>query len=152
MEQISSVHLDNTAIAHGCDGLTGDDKTNVFDIALDETDSAAYIHRPLPTRLIYRAADDHVAKANQVKPSFWESAGFVGVVEAFQEYVMHPAIPSCCPGYLQRKDASCVILRVMGFLLSDRAELCADGILAGGYSGDATKTVGEMTLVGIPRR
>src|ERR1700691_2687751 len=111
VEEIAGIHLDNPAIRHRCDSLPCDDHANVFDIAVDESYGSSYISRPLPPWLVYRATDHHTTEVNQVKSSFWESPYFVRLVEAFQDHVMHAAIPPYCRGYFQGKDASCVILR-----------------------------------------
>jgi hypothetical protein len=89
VEDVAGIHLDDAAIIHCRSGSTGDNHTDVGDIAALLAQGFADVLGPAPTGLIRGAADGHAAEMDEFELAFFEGADFVGVLELLEDNLVH---------------------------------------------------------------
>ena len=65
-------------------GVSGDDHTDMFNLAKVGANSRGHMNRPFPSWLVCSPADGERADSHQLEPAFLESEHFVGMFETFQ--------------------------------------------------------------------
>src|SRR5262245_17954444 len=89
VEDISRLHLDHAAIFHGSSCGPGDHHSHVLNFTDCRAGCRANINGPFPSWLIRSAPDGHATDVDQLKFSLRKVAGFIRMIEAFENDVEH---------------------------------------------------------------